>query len=188
MKDRFQNIVFVSFLRYTRRRFSKLFYFFLFFFIVQVLLLVLKLEVTPFFLYGMYSEKVPASNIYKTTTVYADEKDIATLNFSAREADLLLTGIDNYLALKNNQGIDVVQTRVETRYPFFTNSVFYPPLKSKIYNSPQSVALFESWFKQKCNRLTPAPVDTISVVANYYQFLPAQTALKPIKTELLARF
>ncbi len=188
MKKWFTEILFLRFLQFTYRKFSKLFYFFLFFIAVQIVLLFLKLEVTPFFLYGMYSQKISYTEIHKTTSVYVNGQDISTLAIPLRERDMLLTGIENYLSMKQNGGTDVVQTRVESSYHFLTTSLLYPFLKKNIYNKPEALPLFETWFKQKCSRYTKAPVEQIKIIYKYYKFNTQPSSVTPFKTELVAFF
>jgi hypothetical protein len=136
----------------------------------------------------MYSEKITYNEVHKTTAVVVDGRDISTFGFSEREKDLLLTGIENYLLLKGNNGTDVVQTRVESRYRFLTKSFLYPFIKNRIYNKPEDLVLFESWFKQKCSRSLKQPVHSVQVLDSYYQFDAQRSSMKLIKTESVAHF
>jgi hypothetical protein len=136
----------------------------------------------------MYSEKIPFNNTIQKKEIFIDGKSIRTLGFSAREQYLMETGMENYLLAKDNGHIDVVQTRVETRYPFFTETTFYPLIKDKIYNSPEAVPQFEIWFRKKCNRLVLHPVQKVEVIDHIYSIQAVNSAPKLIHLDTIAAF
>ena len=163
-----KDVLLVRFFYRVKAQSPKLFYFFLGCCCLQLLLTVVKLEATPFLLYGMYSEKIMVPDTTVLTTIYLDDIALQKLPLSYRERDVLLTGIENYMAMKNNGSKDVLQTRVEARYLFFTNSPLYPFVSHKIYNPPASLTQLENWFKQKCSRLLGRDINNVRVVENRY--------------------
>jgi hypothetical protein len=136
----------------------------------------------------MYSEKIPFNDSIHRKEIFIDGKSLRTVGFSARELDLLETGMENYLLAKNNGNIDVVQTRVETRYPFFRETFLYPLIKDKIYNSPEAVPLFEIWFRKKCNRLVQHPVQKVEVIDHIYSIQAGNPAAKLVRLDTIATF
>lgn len=174
--------LFLTFFQRLKRLYPKLFYFFLILTAIQLILTAIKLEATPFFLYGMFSEKIPVQDTITKTAIYIDNKDLQTFNISYRERDLLQTGIENYLIMRNNNGVDVVQTRVETKYPFLTNSLLYPYIKNSIYNKHGHLKKFEEWFKQKCSTITGQSVQQVTIINHRYLF-----NRNPLKAKLIAR-
>lgn len=180
--------LFYLFLKQVKQQRPKLFYLFLSCCALQLLFTVLKLEATPFLLYGMYSEKLPATGSVKMVHVYLDGVSLETLRLSPREKDMLFTNIENYVRMKQNGGVDVVQTRVEQRYFFLTRSALYPLISNRIYNKPADLLRFEAWFRQKCSRLANRNINRVTIIENHYFVDPATLAVAPVAHESIASF
>jgi hypothetical protein len=153
-----------------------------------VFLSLIKLEVTPFFLYGMFSENAPLSNTFTERTILVDGQKLKTKSLWPMERFLLEETAKHYVAIRQNNTIDIVQSRVEQRYPFLTNSFVYPFLKERIYNDSNDVYGYEVWFKEKCSRLTNKDVHHVTIIEDTYQIDPQQTQIKQIKRETVASF
>ncbi len=131
---------------------------------------------------------IPYTNIYKSTTIFINGRKLTDLNLSAREKEFLLTTMENYLIMKNNGGIDIVKTRVESRYPFLTNSSFYPLIKDKIYNRSEDITRFELWFKQRCTQLLKFSTISVDVLEKSYEFNKNTFSANLIKSKRVAFF
>jgi hypothetical protein len=180
--------MFLHFFKHLYKREPKLFYLFGSFFIVQVCLILIKLEVTPFFLYGMFSEKVAPSDTFTERTILVDGKNLKTEDLWAMESLLFEETANHYIAIRQNNNIDIVQSRVEQRYPFLTQSFLYPFLKERVYNRPSDVQDYPAWFKERCSRLFHKNILQVSIIQDTYQLNPQRTQIKQIKRETVASF
>ena len=183
-----KKILFYRFFYTLKLQHPKLFYFFLSCCALQLLFTAIKLEATPFLLYGMFSEKLEVPDTVKFRTVYLNAVSLEVLPLSYREKEVLLSGIANYIAQKNNGGIDVVQTRVEQRYLFLTRQPVYPFLSRRIYNIPSDLSEFEIWFKQKCSGLMQQTVNKVTAFENRYTVDPFTLSVKLVARERIAFF
>lgn len=188
MKRLIKNALFCSFFYRVRSASPKLFYFFLSCIILQLTLTALKLEATPFLLYGMFSEKHYVPDTIRQKTVYLNDMPLKAVRLPHRETDLLLTGIDNYIIMKDNNGVDVVQTRVEERYLFLTNRSLYPFISPKIFNGGSALTGFEIWFKQKCSKLTKKKIGRVTIIENRYTVDPQTLSINLVAREQIAFF
>lgn len=180
--------MFLNFFKNLYKRQPKLFYLFGSFCMVQLLLALIKLEVTPFFLYGMFSEKVIPSDTISERSVWVDGIQLKNTHLLHKEHLLIEETVKKYVLIKKNGGIDIVQTRVEARYPFLTQSFAYPFLKTRIYNIPKDVLAFQHWFKQTCEDLLHKDVQRVTIKEDTYVTNPRRTELKQIKSEVIDSF
>lgn len=180
--------MFLSFFIYLRKNQPKLFYLFGLFFILQVFFVLIKWEVTPFFLYGMYSEKATAPITYSQTVVCVNGKELNMDQLSGEERMLIDETTEHYLHIKANNDTDIVQSRVEQRYHSLTNSFIYPFLKERIYNTPNDVPAYEKWLKKKCSSIINEKVDIVTIKKNIYEFNSELTQLKQLSSETVVSF
>lgn len=139
-------------------------------------------------LYGMYSEKYPDNPTLARHQVVVNNQPITNLNIHFREKMFLQTVAENYLLQVRNNGIDPLQTRVESHYPFFTQASFYPFVSKKIYNEPDRLPQFETWYTNKVASVTGQPVQRISIVRQTFQVLPYSVPVKMIHVDTLQQF
>ena len=136
--------------------------------LIQVLLTLVKLEATPFLLYGMFSEKLVATDTISSINIQINEKPLTAYGLSLREQQLLETTVGNYVQMKQNHNTDPLKTRIESRYPVIYNSAVYPWLSQRIYNSTDDQQLFKKWLKQKCVEVAKSENAVVRVVRSTY--------------------
>jgi hypothetical protein len=191
--------MFLHFFKYLYKRQPKLFYLFGSFFIIQVFLSLIKLEVTPFFLYGMFSEKVIPSDTLVERSIWVNGKQLKNTDLFHKEHLLLEETAKKYVLIKKNHSTDIVQSRVEQKYGFLTQLPVYPFLRERIYNKAEDIPAFEHWFKETCKRLAQKSASntfneslvlhkyapTITIKEDTYIINPGRTELKQIKSEVI---
>ena len=183
-----REVVFIRFFQHLLQSAPKLFYLYSIFIIVQLTLLFIKLEVTPFFLFGMYSEKIPRTDTIFIRKTLLNNKLISQQPIPLISRYVLETGLDNYMRIKKNDNIDIVKSRVETKYEFLTASFIYPLIKDKIFNPSTSAAAFEQWFKDKANTYSKEFIKEVTVLQEVYLVDPILLTPQFIKTDTLAQF
>ncbi len=144
------SLLLFSFFADLRQNDRKAFVFVIACMVVQLVLTALKMEATPFLLYGMFSEKQALTDTVSTTSIKINGKPLGSYGLSLREQQLLETTLGNYLAMKNNNDSDPLQTWVEYRHPGIIKWSVYPWLSEKIYNTPGDLQRFRNWFRHKC--------------------------------------
>ena len=165
---------------------SNLFYLFIAFFALQFFFIFIKWEATPFFLYGMFSERTAFPDTFSARTVFINGKDLKSYDMSQKEQWLIEETVEHYLDIKNNKGKDIVQSRVETQHPFL-----YPPFKTLqdgIFNHPFELNQFEHWLKEKCAKVTGLKDVQVTVMRKSYIVNKERDAIKPLSSETVAAF
>jgi hypothetical protein len=135
---------------------------------LQITLTLIKLEVTPFFLYGMYSEKFYVTD---TISIYKEKLNghlLSSQIMNKWEEDILRTGIENYNAQLRNNKIDIIDTRISTKHPSIYNSRVFEIIKKHIMNDSVSLNRFPDWYKQKFYQYTGMDIKTFEVVNETY--------------------
>ncbi|MBA4168700.1 MAG: hypothetical protein H0X41_14335 [Chitinophagaceae bacterium] len=112
-----ERILLISFLQQLRRTDTGVFVFAILFMFIQLFLTFLKLEATPFFLYGMYSENFSVTDTFSTLKITVNDKPIEYYHSPFRERAMLEETALNYEGMKNNQYTDPLKTRIKSRYP-----------------------------------------------------------------------
>ncbi len=150
---------------------------------LQVTFTFIKLEVTPFFLYGMYSEKFYLSD---TVSIYKQKLNGYALQpkpFSRWRGDILLTGIENYNAQLKNNKVDVVDTRVSSRYPGIYSSPLFQAVKKNITNDSTVLTKFPGWCRRKIYEYTGEEIITYELIKETYLVNLAQKKYKLLSVE-----
>lgn len=188
MREFYKKILFFSFLGKIRNRDRTFFLFIIISLIVQIIVTFLKVEATPFLLYGMYSQKIPPSSAIVKKEIFLDKNKIETFPVPKREMDLLYTNLDNYLAIKHNSGVDPFESQVEKKLPFLLSFNFYNSLKKKIYNTSENYKQFPVWLKEKCFAITQKKIDSIYLVQSTYQIISSPFSIKKLDSVILEKF
>ncbi|RYG03022.1 MAG: hypothetical protein EOO02_09330 [Chitinophagaceae bacterium] len=181
-------ILFLSFLRAIRQRNKIAWGIIIALGVMQLVFTAIRLEATPFFLFGMFSEKMKATDSLTTLKVFVNGKDIGTFHPSLREYQLLETTTGNYIEMKRNGSIDPVKTRIESRYPLIYNSPVYPVLSGRLYNTPESMPAFRQWLKKKSLRIADIETGIVQIVLSTYVFNKTSTVPTSITYETLETF
>lgn len=171
-----------------KSRQPKLFYFCITLTVLQLLCTAIKLEVTPFFLYGMFSEQVsPVHNITQQK-ILLNGRPLEDFSLPFREQMFLETTMENYVAQKQNNETDPLRTRIENRYPFFTNLPIYPFLTNKIFNPAEALPRYEQWFLKHTGKYTGRSAPAVTVLHKNYEILPYSGNLNLRSVDTLYRF
>lgn len=183
-----QDILLFSFLDEIKRNDFKAYLVIISCILFQLVLTFTKLKFTPFFLFGMFSEKVGHSDTISKLVILIDDRPIGSYKPPFAESDLLQTNAVNYINMKRNNNIDILRTRIESRYPVLYNSKYYPFFARRIYNTPEDLYHFKNWFKEKCFRVAGINSGTVKLIEKTYQVNPTTFYPTLIKNETLAIF
>ncbi len=179
--------LFLSFLGSLRKKDAKVYAFIVLFLSLQLVLTLAKFKVTPFYLYGMFSEIQPASDSFRLKTILVDGRPLSSYQLPFRERLMLNVLTDHYLNIRHNDNTDVLKTRIEKNYPWFTTLPFYPFFARRVYTGPSDLTNFETWFRQKLT-VTPDGQPAIIIRQSTYYFNPSLSQLVLIHHADLAAF
>jgi hypothetical protein len=183
-----KRLLFFSFLHDLKKKDPKVFLVVIICVVLQLFLTFIKLEVTPFFLFGMYSEKFVATDTFSKITLLVNEKPIEFYKPPLRERNLLETNTINYVEMKRNNDTDILKTRIESRYAIIYESVLYPFFARHIYNTGVTQEQFKVWLKKKCLKIAGIDNGVVKIVEMTYVLDRATIHLNLTKNETLEVF
>lgn len=143
-------MLFISFLHRLRLIDRRFFVFTMLCMFVQLFFTFLKFEATPFFLFGMYSERMTVTDTVSSITLEVNGCPLRELHSPLRERFLLETTVINYETMRAHSGVDPVRRRIESHLPSIVRCEWYTDLSAHIYNQPADLAGYRLWLKQKC--------------------------------------
>lgn len=149
------------FLYKVYRHSKKLFYLFLSFTVVTIFCNLAGFEMTPFYVWGMYSEKEKAISEYPVNKITADGNfiDYSSGYFPANRFFLSST-LDYYADVSRN-GSDPLQSflkqKLKNKY-----SIIHP-FENRILNSTDDIDQFPEWYKRYLQQTTGKKINNLKV-------------------------
>ena len=148
------------FLYKVYRHSKKLFFLFLVFAIFTLIANAAGFEITPFYVWGMYSEREvkPASyQIYKVT-INDKPLDYSTGHFAANRF-FLLSPLSYYASLKKSgdPSFTSLKKKLGEKYNFLKPYIF------SFENSPESINQFPDWYRRYLEQTTGEKIHSLKV-------------------------
>lgn len=139
---------------------KKLFLFFAFFSVVTIICNLTGNEVTPFFVWGMYSQKEKPAEYYPVYKITVNGKILDyTTGFFPANRFFLQSPLSYYLEMKEN-GDPLklfLQKKLGVKY-------FYDfPYSSSVFNSSQNIEKFPGWYKEYLEQTTVEEIKSFKV-------------------------
>ncbi len=150
------------------------------FFAIQLALTFIKLEVTPFFLYGMFSEKIPYTDSVFVLKILVNDKPLDEYYSPLRERYLLEETAMNYERMKKNNYQDFIKTRIESGYPSIARLI-----PGNIYNSREAITAYPSWLKEKCLQIAGLKEGNVKLIRKGFHWNRKHLQLKLVSNEVL---
>jgi hypothetical protein len=182
------DLLVVAFLRDLRKKDIKVYAFVLAFIGIQLVLTFAKLKVTPFYLYGMFSEPAASPNQFQLRNILINNKPLSSFRAPFREKLMLNVTCDYYVNIRQNKDVDILRSRIETKYPWFTASTLYFRFGKTIYNTKQNLEEYTSWLREKSFEITGEKVSALRIVDSIYTYDPATRQLSLTRYEEPATF
>lgn len=176
-----------SFLSQIFKHNSSLFYAIMLFMSGTIFTNLFGWQITPFFVWGMYSEKEIQKNNYPVYRITVN--DSLQVNYTSGFSDgnrfYLTSPLQLYTSIKNNNGADptaiFLQKKLKEKFSFIEKNFI------KIFNGKNEYTLFLPWYKKYLEQTLQMPVHnfTIELLSVRYD---AENNLKIYSTQLIDRF
>mgnify|MGYP000877793295 CR=1 FL=1 len=156
-----------------KKEYPKLYWFILAFCFLQIAFTCIKLEATPFLLFGMYSQKHQPAD---TVVVYQHITDGIAMPYNKLnhwQNDILLTTAGNYYSIIQNKGVDVVDTRIQEKYPAIYNTSIFQAMKQYIINDSAAVKAYPDWYISQLKNYLKIPVQHYQLQRHTYFINPS---------------
>lgn len=173
------------FLQKLKKEFPVFYWLILCFCFLQIAFTCIKLEVTPFLLYGMYSQKHEPTDTVVVYQHIADGTVIPYNKLNHWQNDILLTTADNYYKIVQNKNVDGVDTRIQEKYSAIYNTSIFQTAKKYIINDSAAVKIYPDWYKSRLEDYLKQPVQHYQLqrqtyVVNPSTHLPQLTTVETI--------
>jgi hypothetical protein len=138
----------------------------------------LGVEITPFFIWAMYSEKETDPTSYKVFKVEVNGSEVIdyTSGYTDNNRFFMLSPLSLYWEMKQNKGADPTRT-------FFSRKIprLYPGIQrllNGISNGPSELNNFLTWYARYLEQTTGKNIKhiKISVLAGHFSQVPALRA------------
>lgn len=153
------------------RHSKRLFYIILCFVVITVVCNLAGYEATPFFVWGMYSEKETEPRFYEVQQVIINNRERVDLTggYTPSTRFLLQSPLWYYLSIKSNNGLDptisFLQSKLKGRYSFIQ------PYEAVLFNDTSRINAFMPWYKRYIEEVTSVKVDDLKIVNTKVYYL-----------------
>jgi len=149
----------------------KLFYVVLSFVLITIVCNLLGYEATPFFVWGMYSEKEVEPRFYEVQQVIINDSERVDLTngYTPSTRFLMASPLWYYLSIKKNNGTDptisFLQSKLKNRYSLIK------PYEHILFNDTSRINAFIPWYKRYIEEIIKTKVDDLKIMNTmlYYQ-------------------
>jgi hypothetical protein len=121
-------------------------------------------EVTPFFVWGMYSRPEKPVEEYEVLQPVADGKPIDISSGYMDNTRVYLNGpLAWYKAILDNGNTDPTLTFLDSRLKGHCRWIYSPA--SRVLNGPDQLAAFPDWYRGYLSSISGVPIGTLSISA-----------------------
>jgi len=132
----------------------------------------IRLQATPFFIWAMYSQKLPEKTDYSYLEVHYNGNKLLNIQHSWNEPakNYLYLPLGYYIEIKDSNYVDPFRNYLEShwlkKHPAFTGIAPY------LYPDRRTIDKFPGWYKRYLSLQVNEPVNNILVLKRHVQFHP----------------
>ncbi len=149
-----------------------LFWFCIVFIAGELFFTIIRIENTPFFLYGMYSKSVHEKNNYEDFIININGKQLNVYDLPDAEKEMILSPLSLYHSLEKNDYRDPLLTTVESRFKGRLPHSMYDQIVKRLTNDTTDIADYFSWMRRYLKRFSSERYLGIQILFGNYQYQP----------------
>ena len=130
----------------------------------------LKIQFTPFFIYGMYSKKVDYKESYEVYEFEVNGKKVLAQSLGNEQMELAIGPLTYYLNHLENVGVDPVEKFVLSKRPNWRHSELYQSIAEQVFKNDENMEEFPSWYKNVMQGLLSYKIESLDVYAVTLQY------------------
>ncbi len=169
MRNRLTNILKNSFLGRAVAQDRRLGMFFSAFVCIQVLAQLLTADVTPFFLYGMYSDVLHPEPTYVRVACHVDGKPLVQEDMPRYAGELFFSTLYRFEQLEANGNEDLFKPFLDKRFGWLSESTRVA-LAARMSYQPEQRPALESWVHRYLERALGKSIDTVRIDREIYRY------------------
>ena len=151
--------------------------------LIYLMLHILKVQFTPFFLYGMYSKAVGEVDTLVAYEIEVDKTTYYPFDFGREKMELILGPLDYYNNHLRLNGQDPVEHFVLTKRPHWNESELFNQIGEKVFTKSEELQRFPFWYKTILERSLSKKINHLIVYEVKYTY--TNYGLKPISKNRL---
>lgn len=142
---------------------KKLFFFLAVFSALTVVCNIMGVEITPFFIWGMYSEKESTLNSYDTYKIQVNDSSVIdhTAGFTDNNRFFLYSPLSFYQKIQENRFIDPALSLLQKKTG--ADNATFRSLSTRITNGYQQQARFPGWFTRYLEQSASKKIHSLKV-------------------------
>jgi len=170
MLTSFRKILAGSWLGRVYRADKTLFTLLLLFFILSTVSNLIKLQTTPFFIWSMYSTKLPQTDVYTYYRINYNDGNVINLRHTWNEPEktLLYAPLNVYLWDMAHGAVDPFRTYLESHW--LKKHARFAGLTTGLYVTPAELDQYPAWLVKYLSSVTGAPVNKVCVLKKKVRF------------------
>jgi len=146
-----------------------------------ILLHLLKIQFTPFFIYGMYSKKVEYKEYYEIYEFEVNDNKVQAQSLGNDKMELAIGPLNYYMEHIKNEGVDPVEKFVLSKRPNWEQSTLYNSVAERVFNNHKKMDSFPKWYKNMLEDLLGYKVNSLAVYSITLKY--ANYGLETVKRE-----
>lgn len=169
MRDRSMAILKNSFLGRVLASDRRLGLFFLAFAAIQSMAQLFTADVTPFFLYGMYSDVLHPEPTYVRVACHVDGKPLVQEDMPRNAGELFFSTLYRFEQLDANGNEDLFKPFLDKRFGWLSETT-RADLAARLSYRPEQRPALESWVHRYLERVLGKPIGTIWIDRETYRY------------------
>lgn len=148
---------------------KRLFFFLTSFFLLTLFANILGDEVTPFFVFGMYSEKEKEQRTYEVLKVIINDSiDLAKSDDAYYNNPLVKASLFYYISIKQNGGVDptisFLKSKLKQHYSIIQC------IERRVFNDQKDIEAFIPWYTNYMEQIIRKPVNSVWAGKHYVRY------------------
>ncbi len=160
------------FLKQVYAQSKLIFYLILIFCLGQLLFLYRGVENTPFFLYGMYSEKKQTEQQYNYNIIQIDGKEFDPEKLPFGSHEMVLSTLDRYCFLDKVNFNDTISSVVSKRFKSRISEGHFNVLVGRLTNGPADKICYQRWLKKYLAQATGGTIRSLKIYRGNFSYAP----------------
>ncbi len=130
------------------------------------------IQVTPFFLYGMYAAKAKTKAVQEIVYLEVNGKPLPYMDYLPKHRDMLVSPLYYYLTFVRNDNIDPIREPLQALGKKYFSPGLTGQLTAKLCNDSDDLKAFKLWYKRYLEETLDEPVTTYRVYLDAWAFHP----------------
>ncbi|HQV75728.1 MAG: hypothetical protein KBA60_07485 [Flavobacteriales bacterium] len=144
-------------------------YFLIAFALLQGCAQLFRAEVTPFFLYGMYSEVLDPLPTYVRTVCHVNGQQLEQTDLPRYAGEFLYSTLDRYQFLEANEGADLFAPFLDQYFSWLSPGT-RADLEYQMSFHPNEKPAFERWLLRYLEHVLDEPITSIQIDRETYEY------------------